>query len=79
MIKFVLIMDEIVVKSLFSDDPFLAEDSFIPYHVIYRFKGNSELRCNTFMTLFELFDFLRSNLDNIKSYRVGRCLETYNV
>lgn len=67
------------IKPFFSDDPFLVEDPFIPYHVIYRFKGDLKLRCSTFMTLYELFDFLRSNLDNIKSYPVGRCLETYNI
>lgn len=74
MIKYDLIMDKISFN-----DPFLSDDPFIPYHVIYCFKGEMELKCNTFMTLYELYDFLRSNFDNINNYRVGRCLETYNV
>lgn len=72
-------MDDIAIKQTFSDDPFLSEDLFIPYHVIYRFKCESELKCSVFMTLYELYDFVRSNFDNLQSYRVGRCLEFYNV
>lgn len=70
-------MDKLFIDGI-ADDPLEIVD-FVPYHVIYRFKDSADLKCNTFMTLFDLFDFIKSNLNDLKSYRVGRCLETYNV
>lgn len=59
----------------------MAKD-FVPYFVVYRYKGNpndSSLFMEGFVTLRSLYAFIGNNVERWSEYSVGRTLETFSI
>ena len=60
----------------------MIKDLFVPYFVVYRYKDNpndSSLYINQFLTLSQLYAFIGGNVECWSMYRVGRCLEFFEI